>query len=366
MLAKILGIGTALPHQSISQADSCAHALEVNYPHDDKALVLQSLYRRTTIEKRSLVMAQESSGLQTIDNDFYPRESSGPTTAARMLRYNAEIAPLALRACEQALTSANIVRSDVTHLVTASCTGFAAPGFDLQLLHKLPLNDSTYRTHVGFMGCHGALNAMRAAQGFCANSNSVVLVCAAEICSMHFQYGQSAQAAVSNALFADGAAAVVMRGTPADAHFDVGADSEQAHYSHSRSYVVADTEDAMTWQIGDSGFMMTLSNAVPSLVAAHLPDFMDRWLSENQLAVSEIKSWAVHPGGPRILDAVQSSLGLAPEMLKISRQVLAQCGNMSSPTVLFILQRILQSHRILPCVMLGFGPGLTIEAALIR
>ncbi len=365
MLAKILGIGTALPHQSISQADSCAHALDVNYRDDNKALVLQSLYRRTTIEKRSLVMAQKSSGLQTIDNEFYPRESAGPTTAARMLRYNAEIAPLALRACEQALTSANIDRRDVTHLVTASCTGFAAPGFDLQLLHKLPLNASTYRTHVGFMGCHGALNAMRAAQGFCANSNSVVLVCAAEICSMHFQYGQSAQAAVSNALFADGAAALILQGGPGEAHLE--ADAEPVHYADSKSYVIADTEDAMTWQIGDSGFMMTLSNAVPSLVSAHLPDFINQWLSDNQLSVSAIKSWAVHPGGPRILDAVQSSLGLAPEMLEISRQVLAQCGNMSSPTVLFILQRILQSRPLLlPCVMLGFGPGLTIEAALIR
>ncbi len=364
MLTKILGIGTALPHLSISQADSCAHALEVNFGNENKAQVLQSLYRRTTIERRSLVMAKPYGAVQSIDADFYP-PSESPTTAARMERYNIEIAPLSRRSCEEALAAAQVDAREITHLVTASCTGFAAPGFDLQLIKKLSLSPSTYRTHIGFMGCHGALNALRTAHAFCTDEKAVVLVCAAEICSMHFQYSQSAQAAVSNALFADGAAAVVLKSCQPDAQ-DCANKSEPS-YAHSKSFVIADSEDAMTWQIGDNGFLMTLSPTVPALIEEHLPDFIHQWLADNQLKIDSIKSWAVHPGGPRILDAVQSCLNLPPEILTISRQVLAQCGNMSSPTVLFILQRILAQAEgdMLPCVMLAFGPGLTIEAALI-
>jgi predicted naringenin-chalcone synthase len=287
-----------------------------------------------------------------------------------MGRYNAEIAPLAAAACLSALSLADIDPSEITHLVTASCTGFAAPGFDLALINSIPLRSSTERTHIGFMGCHGALNALRVADAFCrADPQATVLVCAAELCSVHMQYEWSAQRLVANALFADGAAAVVVRGlggadlSPVDPQ--VTSSIHGPRYLSSQSVVVDSSSEAMSWEIGDNGFVMTLAAEVPALIEKHLPAFIEKWLARSSLSVGDIKSWAVHPGGPRILQAVQDCLKLDNEMLVASRTILAEQGNMSSPTVLFILQSLLAQSDKLPCVMLGFGPGLTVEAALI-
>jgi len=137
-------------------------------------------------------------------------------------------------------------------------------------------------------------------------------------------------------------------------------------YMSAASYVVPDSTHAMSWQIGDAGFIMSLTADVPDLIEAYLPSFIDQWLETQGLTLADINGWAVHPGGPRILDAVETALRLNPDDIAISRQVLAECGNMSSPTVLFILQRLIARGSHLPCVILGFGPGLTVEAALLR
>jgi predicted naringenin-chalcone synthase len=230
------------------------------------------------------------------------------------------------------------------------------------------------------MGCHGALNALRVADAYCrADASATVLVCAAELCSVHMQYEWSAQRLVANALFADGAAAAVVRasaGSVAAASVSSGIASSASifskasgacrpQYLSSQSVVIASSTEAMSWEISDNGFVMTLSAEVPDLIEQHLPAFLENWLAQSGLSIRDIKSWAVHPGGPRILQAVQDSLQLDAAMLSVSREVLAEHGNMSSPTVLFILRRLLQQDDKFPCVMLGFGPGLTVEAALI-
>ncbi len=290
------------------------------------------------------------------------------STAQRMALYEQQAGPLATTACWAALHDAKMDAKAITHLVTVSCTGFVAPGFDLQLFKTLSLNPTVRRTHVGFMGCHGALNALRVGNGYCAEDpDNVVLICATELCSMHFQYGWSKEILVSNALFADGSAAVIMSNNQTNAAQRQGRQIlDAAIYSHAASYVVPDSEAAMSWRIVDSGFVMSLANNVPSLIQTNLPPFSESWLAKNNLSVRDIRGWAVHPGGPRILDAVSDALQLDQDALSTSRQILSECGNMSSPTVLFILQRLLALGDKLPCVVLGFGPGLTIEAALIR
>ncbi len=371
--SRILAIGTASPIGSMSQAQSCRQAQEFFQCDEKRGRSLRMLYKRTEIKNRSLaVITQKSNSCKSdnsIDRTLFPSPSNssdrGPGTAARMGRYNLEIGPLALTACRSALECAQVDDSEITHLVTASCTGFAAPGFDLALIKSVPLLPHCQRTHIGFMGCHGALNALRVADAYCrADAKATVLVCAAELCSVHMQYEWSAQRLVANALFADGAAAAVVRASSVSSSANASR-VYQPQYLSSQSVVITSSSEAMSWQISDNGFVMTLSAEVPYLIEQHLPDFLEKWLAQWGLRISDIKSWAVHPGGPRILQAVQDSLRLDAAMLSASREVLAEHGNMSSPTVLFILQRLLQQDDKFPCVMLGFGPGLTVEAALI-
>ncbi len=382
MPSTIIGLGTALPDTVVTQQTAMILARELCCQTERQSRVLEQVYLKSGVQTRSTVLQAELEP-KGKTNFFQPpgtTYSAGPSTAERMALYKQQAGPLATTACKMALQDAKVDSSQITHLVTVSCTGFFAPGFDLQLFNTLDLNPSVQRTHVGFMGCHGALNALRVANGFCAEDpDNVVLICATELCSMHFQYGWSRDLMVSNALFADGSASMVLtaagnalaseRKSGANiASLSTATNSSLSHcvYTNSASYVIPGTEQAMTWEIGNSGFLMSLSSAVPETIETNLPSFVKGWLKENELTIADVEGWAVHPGGPRILDAVSDSLELDENALLESRQILAECGNMSSPTVLFILKRMLERGRKPPFVVLGFGPGLTIEAALIR
>jgi predicted naringenin-chalcone synthase len=250
--------------------------------------------------------------------------------------------------------------AELTHLVTVSCTGFVAPGVDVALIGALKLRPTIQRTQVGYMGCHGALNGLRVAAAFTgAAPEARVLMCAVELCSLHYHYGWNPSKMVANALFADGAAAIV--GVPAEM-----APPEAWRVAASGSCLIPDSAEAMTWTIGDHGFEMTLSKQVPGLIARHLRPWLESWLTEQGTALAEVESWAIHPGGPRILSAVEEGLNLSREAAAASRAVFAEYGNMSSPTILFILDRLRRQHAKRPCVALGFGPGLMAEAALLR
>jgi predicted naringenin-chalcone synthase len=297
-------------------------------------------------------------GTSHTNSPFLPtaeNEGSGPSTGVRMERYAAEAGPMALRASCGALAEAGWPSESITHLVTVSCTGFVAPGVDRELIDGLGLRPTVERTHVGFMGCHGALNGLRVANAFAtADPAARVLLCAVELCSLHYYYGSAADKLVANAIFADGAAAVV------------GSASGQDDWrlAASGSCLISDSKSDMGWTVGDHGFEMTLSRRVPGLIARHLRPWLETWLGDNGLSLAEVKSWAVHPGGPKIVSAVEESLELSPDALAVSRAVLTEFGNMSSPTVLFVLDRLRRTNAHRPCVALGFGPGLVAEATL--
>jgi predicted naringenin-chalcone synthase len=276
-----------------------------------------------------------------------------------MRAYEAGAAPLAVAAARSALAESEAGPEQVAHLVTVSCTGFHAPGFDFALIRQLGLSPGVARTHLGFMGCHGALNGLRVARALAlADPGSFVLLCAVELCSLHHACGWSMEKIIANSLFADGAAALVGRAG------DRG--GKQAwSLAASGSAVIPDSADAMTWSISDYGFEMTLSRRVPELIRQHLGRWLAWWLGRQGLTLDRVGSWAVHPGGPRILRACAETLGLADDQIADSWAVLEQCGNMSSPTILFILERLRQRRARLPCVALGFGPGMAVEAALI-
>jgi predicted naringenin-chalcone synthase len=296
------------------------------------------------------------------DQSFFG--STSPGTGARMRRYSLEAPPLALRAVQAALEQAQIPPERITHLITVSCTGFHAPGVDLAVMAALPLRPSVARTHVGFMGCHAALNGLRVAAGFTgADPQACVLLCAVELCSLHLQYGWETERIVANALFADGAAALVASGEGAAV---VEPAPGLRRWIASGSLLVPDSTEAMSWAIEDHGFVMGLSPQVPDLIAAHLRPWLEGWLAEHQLTLAAIGCWAVHPGGPRILSAVTETLGLDPAQMEPSRSVLRECGNMSSPTLLFILERLRRRGAPGPCLAMAFGPGLCVEVALLE
>ncbi len=360
MNSAILGIGTALPPFSISQEGAVEFVQTFDPAAKNESRLLKALYRRTRVKKRGSVLLEEADGSphQSFFEPAAEGSSRGPTTEARMKRYAKEAHSLALEASRGVLDVSGLDSRQISHLITVSCTGFLSPGVDIELIKKLGLLPSTNRTHVGFMGCHGALNGLRIAKALVdAYSEARVLLCAVELCSLHFQYGMDPEKVVANALFADGAAAVVVAPPSKETREGWG-------IAASASNVFPDSEEAMTWKIGSHGFEMTLSSRVPDLIASHLPAWCESWLKENKLRVPDVRSWAIHPGGPRILDAVEKCLGLSEEMTRISREILADCGNMSSPTLLFILKQLILEKAPRPCVALAFGPGLSVEAAL--
>jgi predicted naringenin-chalcone synthase len=375
----IAGLGTALPRHSLPQEISAAWARDAAWGNGRRRLI-PAVFQSTGIRHRFSVVLEGD----PVRQSFFPPATSagdaGPTTQARMERYAREVTPLAVRAARAALADAEAAGPSgpergrggeaaatprITHLVTVSCSGFVAPGFDLDLIRELGLPPGAARTHIGFMGCHGALNGLRVARAFVeADPRSRVLLCAAEVCSLHYDYRTETLRILANALFADGAAALVATG---GGEGRIG-DGDAGAWRHvaSGSALLPASREMMTWSIGDHGFEMGLSPRVPEVIAAHLRPWLEEWLAGQGLAPEGIASWAIHPGGPRILDVIEECLRLPPDAASESRRVLEECGNMSSPTVLFILDRLRRRGAPRPCVALGFGPGLVVEAALFR
>lgn len=359
----ILGLGTAVPQYRMTQCEAAELAQQVCSSSGDQARAIKILYRRAGVEARHTVLPHRTA-LDWLNADDEGGVATciqlGPTTQERMQLYARHAGLLAVRAGAAALAAAGSPAAAITHLVTVSCTGFAAPGVDFELITQLGLPASVERVQVGFMGCHGSINGLRVARALAGcDPAAQVLLCAVEVCSVHYQLQWDAKKFVGNSIFADGAAALVGRadGEPDPSAWRVAA---------TGSRLLPDSSDAMSWTIGDHGFEMELSPRVPDLIRRHLRPWFEDWLARQGLTIADVGSWAVHPGGPRILSAVEDSLGLNREALAVSRQVLAECGNMSSPTVLFILERLRAQRAQRPCVMLGFGPGLMAEAALLR
>jgi predicted naringenin-chalcone synthase len=208
------------------------------------------------------------------------------------------------------------------------------------------------------MGCHAAFNALTAARYAAASDpDARVLVCCVELCSLHLAYGTDPGKLVANSLFADGSAAAVIGQAG-------NGDSAGWQMEDFSSCLLSDSSDAMTWNIGDHGFEMVLSAGVPEIIRRQLPAWCKGWLAEHDLQISDIAGWAIHPGGPKILTAVADALSLAPNDLRFSREILSRYGNMSSTTVLFILQEM--ADRVGgPVVAIGLGPGLVAEGMLL-
>lgn len=360
MNCTILGLGLAVPEAHFTQDEAVFGSARLGVPDDVEPDRVKLLYDRAGVLKRYTVLGRDFiedllAGTRTSGSPFLPGPPDGPTTGQRMAAFAEHAWPLALAAARRALSDANVDPATITHLVTVSCTGFAAPGVERRLIEQLGLPATTERINVGFMGCHAAVNGLRVVAGLTASEpTAVALMVAVELCTLHHCYRPNLERVVANTLFADGAAAVVAR-----------AGTSGSRVAGTASILIPETDGEMSWTIGDHGFAMTLSKHVSEVIRTKLKPWLSAWLAKHDLTPEAVGRWAVHPGGPKILDAVAAAMNLQPDALDASRHILANYGNMSSPTVLFAWDRLRKTTPAAPCVMLAFGPGLTAEAALV-
>ena len=290
------------------------------------------------------------------------------TTAQRMKCFSQHAPDLAARAIEQALTRGNRAAQDITDLIVVTCTGFESPGPLHDICVRAGLSASVRTSQIGFMGCFGGICGLDAAAGAALrHEGAVVLLVCVELCSLHLRNECDAQNMVASLLFADGAAALIVSNTAipreialqnADA---MGDDLEQSHscaitVGPRQARRIANTAHAMSWQITDAGFAMTLDRSVPAHIELAAP-----------AALGQLQQCAIHPGGAAILDAMERGAnartcgGLAPESLRAARGVLRDHGNMSSGSVFFVLDRLIQSGAAGDMAVIAFGPGLMVD-----
>jgi len=280
------------------------------------------------------------------------------STAERMRRYGEVAPPLGLQAVRNALEDAGTEPDEIGLLAVATCTGYRTPGLDIELARMLPLPADARRLLIGHTGCHAALPSLATIADYVvAHGRPAVLLCL-ELTSLHLQPATiDPEQMVSHALFSDGAAAIVLRpeAAPGLRLIDVDSRTDTAR------------RHQMTWDITDLGFRMGLSPEVPDSLAEHVGPLVKDLLGRHGHDVHDVAAWAVHPGGPRILDAIEDGLGLDPAALATSRNVLAEHGNCSSATVILVLQEILAAGPPAgPVMALAFGPGLTLYGALFE
>jgi alkylresorcinol/alkylpyrone synthase len=291
---------------------------------------------------------------------------AGWTTERRMRRYAEEAEPLGRHAVAEALATANVAAEDVGLLTVASCTGYTTPGLDIQIAADLDMGADVQRLLVGHMGCYAALPGLRAASDFVATHRRPAVLACVELTTLHLQPPTSdVQQIVAHALFGDAAAAVVLHPEP----LRPAGSPPALRMVDVLARTAPGSVDDMAWEVTDHGFRMRLSARVPYVLARHLRPALDELLTRHGLTVRDVAAWAVHPGGPKILDTVRRECDLPAEALGPSREVLTEHGNCSSPTVLLVLER-LRAQGAVPrggyAVALAFGPGLTLYAALLR
>jgi predicted naringenin-chalcone synthase len=356
-LSKIISIGTAVPPYHHRQEDILPFMQRI-YAWDNQAnRKLKFLYHQSGIDSRYSVIPDYTR--PAAQWEFYPPTENlepFPSLERRMAIYRRCAAPLSVEAIRRCIGD-RLKTEEVTHLITVSCTGMSAPGLDLELVEALGLPSTLFRTSVNFMGCYAAVHALKLANALVAGEPGArVLIVCTELCTLHFQQESTVDNMLSSLLFADGSAAVLVVG---DDHPDRGL-TIKGFYSE----IVPRGKSEMTWDLSSSGFQMTLTNYVTDLIGTDFAGLVGNALAKGGYERDSIRHWCIHPGGKKILEAIGKSLSLPGGELDDSYAVLRSFGNMSSPTILFVLQRMMakldpdKGSRIFGA---AFGPGLTME-----
>lgn len=370
MVTHVLSIGTALPSARLDQSE--LRDFFASQPGLGRltARLIGAAFEQSAIDSRYSVIGGPGTWLPGFIGEGHALRS--PSTRERNDLYRREAPGLFAAAARDALARSGRTMAEITHVITASCTGLFAPGPDFLLVKQLGISPNVERYHLGFMGCAAAFPALRAAARICeAQPGSVVLVACAELCSLHVRTSSDPEQIVASAIFGDGAAAAIVASDPSNGPTErtaagaaAGARLEVGAFGTA---ITHEGEADMDWSIGDAGFDMRLSAQVPRIIGQEIAGVVQSMLGPRTDPLGDIDAWAVHPGGRSVLDRVQSSLGLPDSALAPSRAVLRDYGNMSSATILFILQRLLEDDTLgdrARVASLCFGPGLTVETAL--
>lgn len=358
MSTQILAIGTAVPESRLPQPST--RDFFAAQPGVDRltARLIGAAFDSSAIDNRYSVIGGFGAGENLFTEDGATLRA--PSTGARNELYRREAPLLSAAASREALERSGYTAAEVTHVVTASCTGFFAPGPDYLLVRQLGIPTSAERTHIGFMGCAAAFPALRAAARICAaQPGSVVLVVCTELCSLHIRSSSDPEQIVASAVFGDGAGAAIVSSAPARR-------SEALEVGDFSTAITSEGEADMDWTIGDRGFEMRLTANVPRIIGREIAGVVESMIGADADPLTEIDVWAVHPGGRSVLDRVQDGVDLGDGALAHSRAILRDFGNMSSATILFILQRILADAEVADGARIAglcFGPGLTVETA---
>jgi alkylresorcinol/alkylpyrone synthase len=356
-LSKIISIGTAVPAYRHRQEEILPFMQRI-YAWDSQAnRKLRFLYQQSGIGWRYSVIPDYTR--PATEWEFYPPTENlepFPSLERRMAIYRKYASPLSAVAVRRCL-GGKLDATQVTHLITVSCTGVSAPGLDLELVEALGLPVTMFRTSINFMGCYAAVHALKLADALIgADPGARVLIVCTELCTLHFQQEPTIDNMLSSLLFADGSAAVLL--TRDDDPLE--GITLKSFYSE----IVPKGKSEMTWDLSSTGFRMTLSHYVADLIETDFAGLVGHALGKGGMRKEDVNYWCIHPGGKKILDAIAKSLSLPEGHLDDSYETLKLFGNMSSPTILFVLQRMMtrleygRSNRIFGA---AFGPGLTME-----
>ena len=351
MAAYLNRIATAVPQNDVH--DAFVQFADTLLTDRRSQVLFRRMADRSQIEHRwsSLTPAMPGANAAIDTEGFYSR-GAFPSTADRMRRYEADAPVLALKAAA-GLKLSDQERDSVSHVIVTSCTGFSAPGLDLQIVEGLGLKPSVERTMVGFMGCYAAISALKLARHIVRSEpEAKVLVVSLELCTLHLQETSNLEQVLTFLVFGDGCAAALITADPQGLSLD-----------SFHAEVAPATSEQITWKIREQGFDMFLSGGVPGSIGKALD--AGRGAILKGAGTEDIDLWAVHPGGRSVLDAVEAAFSLPPKALTASREVLRRFGNMSSATVLFVLKSLLDNPTpgARGCAM-AFGPGLTAETML--
>lgn len=359
-MSRIVSIGTAVPEYKHSQDDILKFMLRAMPKEAEKEKRLLSyIFKKSGISNRYSVLPDFN-----MTNDaalFGLQQDLVPSVEDRMQIYLQKAPELLVKAIDKCLE--NVDRNQITHIITVSCTGLSAPGLDVELVDQLGLADSVERSCVNFMGCHGGFHALKQAFYICSHHpHANVLIADVELSTIHFQNNTSNDEMLANTLFADGAAAVLVSGVDSDY-------SSEVDINNFHSKLVLKGKSAMAWNVSSQGFLMNLSTQVPDLISHDFQQLLKPVFEKDlpNLNIDDV-IWAFHPGGLRVLDSITKIAGITKEQIKASYSVLEKYGNMSSCTIFFVLEQLMQeiTSSEKPVVAAGFGPGLSMEVMILN
>lgn len=357
-MAKIVSIATSVPKYKHEQTAILQFMTTVYNKDTTENRKLQFLYKTAGIKQRYSII--EDYGKEMAEWKFFPTTTSGdsfPSLEKRMQLYNAKAAPLCIKAITGCIKN-KITTSEITHLITVSCTGMSAPGLDLQIVELMNLPKNINRTSINFMGCYAAIHALKMADGIIASNDkaNVVVVCL-EFCTLHFQNEYTIDNITSSLLFGDGCAALLIQHNSSK--------NKGLILSNFYSEISLKGKNDMAWELSSTGFLMTLSSYVSNLIEENFGELLNNALQNAQLNKNQITHWCLHPGGKKILQAIEKSIDLTSKELNYSYEVLTNYGNMSSPTILFVLKKCFEELTLFTnkATIFGaaFGPGITME-----